>query len=114
MGKRKTTSRSLVKDREILLPLAMRGKGKLTSATHTDLENSPYESDNNADEYGNYMAFIAISSVDVAFHLEEINEEDGDELEADPTEDEVDRETNFSHYRFSNNEEDGKEELVVI
>ena len=44
-----------------------------------------------------------ISNADVAAHPEEINKEDGDNLEVDPTEDEVVLKTNFSHYQFLSN-----------
>ena len=46
---------------------------------------------------------MEISNADVAAHLEEINKEDGDNLEADPTEDEVVLKTNFSHYQLLSN-----------
>ena len=46
---------------------------------------------------------MEISNANVAAHLEEINKEDGDNLEADPTEDEVVLKTNFSHYQFLSN-----------
>ena len=46
---------------------------------------------------------MEISNADVAAHLEEINKEDGDNLEADPTEDEVVLKTNFSQYQLLSN-----------
>ena len=44
-----------------------------------------------------------ISNADAAAHLEEINKEDGDNLEVDPTEDEVVLKTNFSQYQLLSN-----------
>ena len=96
-------------------PNYLRGKGKAMSATLSDSKRSSSKSDDEANEVGNYTTFIAISSGDAKSHLDEINEEDGDYLKAIPTEDEVVPETNFSHYQFSNNEEeDGKKDLVVL
>lgn len=43
---------------------------------------------------------MAISNGDATTHLDEINEEDGDDLETIPTEKEVVPETNFSNYQF--------------
>ena len=44
-----------------------------------------------------------ISNTNAASHPEEINKEDGDNLEVDPTEDEVVSKTNFFHYQFLRN-----------
>ena len=44
-----------------------------------------------------------ISNANAASHPEEINKEDGDNLEVDPTEDEVVSKTNFFHYQFLSN-----------
>ena len=44
-----------------------------------------------------------ISNANAASHPEEINKEDGDNLEVDPTEDEVVSKTNFFHYLFLSN-----------
>ena len=41
-----------------------------------------------------------ISNANATSHPEEINKEDGDNLEVDPTEDEVVSKTNFFHYQF--------------
>lgn len=57
-------------------------------------------SDDEVDEDGNYITFMAISNGDATTHLDEINEEDGDDLETIPTEKEVIPETNFSNYQF--------------
>lgn len=85
------------------------------NATFTDLESSSSKSNDDVDKDGNYTTFMAISSVDATSHLKEINEKDGDELEANPNEDEIVPETKFSHYQFSDNEgEDDKEELFVL
>lgn len=96
-------------------PNYLRGKGKAMSATLSDSKSSSSKSDDEADEDRNYTTLVAISSGDAKSHLDEINEEDDADLKAIPTEDEVVPETNFSHYQFSNTEEeDGKKELVVL
>ena len=75
------------------------------TTTLSDSESLSSEFDD-VDEDGNYTASMAISSVDAATHLDQINEEEGDDLEENPIEDEVVPETNFIHYQFSENEEE--------
>ena len=58
---------------------------------------------------------MAISCADAATHLDEINEEEGDDLEENPTEDKVVPKTNFTHYQFLENEEENdNKELEVL
>ena len=44
---------------------------------------------------------MAISCANATTHLDEINEEEGDDFEENPTGDEVVPETNFTHYQFT-------------